>query len=410
MTEARERGGKTAPALRLRVSAAAQRKIRAGHPWVYAESVTQANREGVTGELAIVFDRQDKFLAIGLYDAASPLRVRLLHSGRPQPIDHAWWAENLKQAINKRAPVADALTNGYRCINGESDHWPGLVLDRYGDTLVLKLYTTAWLPRLSEVLGLFCEQLRLQRIVLRLSRNIQEQATEERAVRDGQVVRGPSLDGPVIFLETGLQFEAEVSKGQKTGFFLDQRDNRRQIEKLAAGRDVLNAFSFSGGFSLYAARGGARSVTDLDISAHALVSAQRNFRLNQNLATVSACLHRSVQADAFKWLSAKEQEQFDLIVLDPPSLAKRESERAGALQAYRRLVRSATQHLRPAGRLLACSCSAHVRADEFFAAVQAEVRTTGRKFRELGTSFHASDHPASFPEAEYLKGVYLEFE
>jgi len=204
-----------------------------------------------------------------------------------------------------------------------------------------------------------------------------------------------------------LRFEADVLRGQKTGFFLDQRENRRQVEALARGRDVLNAFSFSGGFSLYAARGGARSVTDLDLSAHALAGAKRNVALNAANASVTSCGHEFVQADAFEWLNEEPERKFDLVILDPPSLAKREIERPGAIRAYGRLALSGIEHLRPGGILVACSCSAHVTAKEFFEAVRKSAVSAGRTFRELRTTGHAPDHPATFKEAEYLKAIYL---
>ena len=195
-------------------------------------------------------------------------------------------------------------------------------------------------------------------------------------------------------------------RGQKTGFFLDQRENRRIVESLARGRDVLNAFSFTGGFSVYAARGGARTVTDLEISAHALEAAKRNFALNQ-AASFTNCRHETIQADAFEWLARNRNRKFDLIILDPPSLAKRESERAGAIQAYGRLANAGITHLRPGGILAACSCSAHVSAGEFFGAVRSAARKSRRKFAELRTTGHPPDHPATFPEAQYLKCIYL---
>jgi 23S rRNA (cytosine1962-C5)-methyltransferase len=224
---------------------------------------------------------------------------------------------------------------------------------------------------------------------------------------DGQVLIGRPLSSPVVFLETGLRFEAEVLRGQKTGFFLDQRENRRRVEGLAAGRHVLNVFSFAGGFSLYAARGGARSVTDLDISPHALQAAHRNFALNRLNPQIDACPHHTIQADAFDWIEASTSPDYDLIILDPPSLAKREAERARALQAYRRLTSGAVRRLRKDGILVASSCSAHVSAQEFFDAVGQAVRTAGRGFSELSTTRHPADHPATFPEAEYLKSIYL---
>jgi 23S rRNA (cytosine1962-C5)-methyltransferase len=204
-----------------------------------------------------------------------------------------------------------------------------------------------------------------------------------------------------------LRFESDVLRGQKTGFFLDQRENRRCVESLASGRRVLNAFSFSGGFSLYAARGGATSVTDLDISAHALASAERNFALNQAHEAIAACRHEVIQAEAFRWLGEQTERRFDLIILDPPSFAKREAERAGAIQAYGKLARLGMEHLAPGGILIACSCSAHVTAEEFFRAVRDSAVATGRAFDELRTTGHAQDHPAAFKEANYLKAIYL---
>ncbi len=403
-------GGSLAlPRLRLRATPAAESEIRSGHPWLFADSIREQNREGAPGELAVIYDRHDRFLAMGLFDPDSPLRVRVLHAGKPVTIDAAWWRERLRAAIARRDGLFDAQTTGYRWINGESDGWPGLVLDRYDTTLVLKLYTAAWLPRLDAVVSLAREELQPERIVLRLSRNIKETAQHRFAKSDGEILLGNRMEAYPTFLETGLSFEADVSRGQKTGFFLDQRENRRQVESLAAGGGVLNAFSFSGGFSLYAARGGAKTVTDLDISAHALESARRNFALNRNQSKVARCRQETTQADAFAWLAGNGNRTFDLIILDPPSLAKRESERAGAIQAYGRLAGSGITHLRPGGVLVAASCSAHVSANAFFTAVRDAARKSRRKFADLQTTGHPPDHPATFAEANYLKCIYLRF-
>ena len=221
---------------------------------------------------------------------------------------------------------------------------------------------------------------------------------------------GPPASASVIFLESELRFEADVVRGQKTGFFLDQRENRRLVESLARGRAVLNAFSYSGGFSLYAARGGANSVADLDISPRALESAKRNFALNQSEPAIARCRHECIQTDAFEWLAGNAGRRFDLIVLDPPSLAKREAERAGAIRAYGKLANAGIQHLSPGGVLVACSCSAHVSAEEFFGAVRSAAGISGWKFAEIQTSRHAPDHPARFQEVEYLKGIFLRFD
>lgn len=393
--------------LRLRVSPAAESHIRAGHPWVYASSVKTQNREGTAGELAVIYDRRDRFLAIGLYDPFSPLRLRVLHTGTPTALDLAWWATRLDIALERRTHLSQfetGSTNGYRLINGESDGFPGLVIDRYADHLVLKLYTLAWFAHLMPLLGLLANKLPESHMVLRLSRNIQNEAAQAGWL-DGQMLLGNEPQGPVVFSESGLLFEADVLHGQKTGFFLDQRENRRRVEYFAQGRRVLNAFSFTGGFSVYAARGGAKQVVSLDISKHALAGAKRNFALNTNLHTP----HETVQADVFEWLPQAKRE-FDLVILDPPSLARREAERSGAIRAYGKLASDGLSKLARGGILVSASCSAHVSAQEFFDSVRQSVRRSGRAFKEFRTSRHAPDHHASFAEAEYLKAIYFQME
>jgi len=391
------------------VTAAAESIVRSGHPWLFAGSVRSQSRAGKIGELAVIYDREDRFLAVGLYDPDSPIRVRVLHTGKPRAIDEDWWRDRVGQAVSNRRGLFDGRTTGFRWINGESDGWPGLVLDCYDRTLVVKLYTAVWLPRLEQTTVLLAERLRPERIILRLSRNIQAAGLERFARKDATVLQGATPEGSVIFQESGLWFEADVLRGQKTGFFLDQRENRRIVESLATDRRVLNAFSFSGGFSLYAARGGARSVADLDLSAHALAGAKRNFALNQANRAIAACRHELIQAEAFEWLGAQRGRKFDLVVLDPPSLAKRESEKAGALRAYGKLAKLGLGLLSPGGILVACSCSAHVGSEEFFGAVRQAAARSGRKSTELRTTRHAPDHPAAFAEAEYLKAIYMRF-
>lgn len=402
--------------LRLRVTAAAESAIRSRHPWVFDASIREQNRPGTAGELAVIYDRRDRFLAVGLFDPDSPLRVRVLHAGKPVQIDESWWRERLRATVARRDGLFDAGTTGYRLIHGESDGWPGLVLDRYANAFVVKLYTGAWLPRWPEVAARLQECLSAwvpvageASLVLRLSRNIQNQARDVASLEDGQVIWGPIGEGAQTFLETGLQLEAEVRRGQKTGFYLDQRENRRRIETLASGRAVLNAFSFTGGFSIYAARGGAVSVTDVDISEHALAGSRRNFEANRPDPRVASCHHVTVQADAFHWLAENRPAAFDLVVLDPPSLARREAEREGAVRAYGHLAGAGIRQLRPGGVLFAASCSAHVTEEEFFGAVLEAARRSGRRFSHLATTGHPPDHPPGFPEARYLKGVYLQF-
>lgn len=397
--------GAATPTLRLTLLPRAESAVRRGHPWVFAGSIRTANRTGSAGELAVLYDRGDRFLGFGLYDPGSPIRVRILHTGRPQKADDEWWRGRLEAAIARRPDPVAPETNGWRWISGESDGWPGMVLDRYGDTLVWKLYTVAWIPWLPMVEAMIRARLRPEFLMLRLSRNVAAAAAAH-GVRDGWLGRpGPEV---VAFREHGLTFEAQVAQGQKTGFFLDQRDNRARVRDLARGRDVLNAFSFTGGFSLHAAAGGAKSVTDLDISRHALDGARRHFALNAENPDIRKCRHRCLQADAFEWLrTVPGSETFDLIITDPPSLAKRESERAAAIAAYERLAAAALSRLRPDGILVAASCSAHVRAAEFTAAVRKAAARSGRRHTILWTSGHPPDHPATFPEAEYLKCLAL---
>jgi len=415
------------PRLRLRLTHTAEQIVRGGHPWVYSDSIRELNRAGHTGEVAVVFDRNDRFLALGFFDPASPIRLRVLHVGRPVTLDSVFWQQRLAAALRRRDGLFGADTNGYRCINGESDGWPGLVVDRYAETLVLKLYSTAWLAPVGWMLaqrslgappfgldlsGLLIAALQPGRVVLRLSRNLQSAAADH-GLADGQELWPSPSDASALppasvhFLEDGLEFEAEVVRGQKTGFFLDQRENRRRTATLVEGAEVLNAFSFSGGFSLHAARGGARSVADLDISPVALESARRNFAFNRHHPRIAAVRYEQVQADAFEWLANGPSRAFDCVICDPPSLARRESERPGAIQAYGRLAASSLARVRRGGVLLSASCSAHVSTEEFFGVVRRAVRVSGRRAEELATTGHAPDHPATFPEAQYLKAVYF---
>lgn len=394
--------------LRLHLTPAAVRAVRHGHPWVYPDRIRASNRPGNLGDLAALYDPHDRFLGLGLFDPESPIRIRILHAGPPVTLDDVWWFGRLDQALERRLPHFDpSLTTGWRCIHGENDGWPGLVLDRYQDRFVLKLYSAVWLPRLDAIVALLVQRLHPRSLILRLSRNIAPLAGDRFLRRDGDLLAGEPITEPAVFLEHGLRFEADPVRGQKTGFFLDQRDNRQVVGSLAAGAAVLNAFSFSGGFSLHAARGGAADITDLDISPHALASARRNVALNQHLPEVAAARHETVQADTFDWLAQATDRSFDLVVLDPPSMARRAQERDGALAAYARLARLGAARVRAHGWLVAASCSAHVTAADFFETVRRETRQPGLAFTQWRTTGHPLDHPATFPEAHYLKAIYL---
>lgn len=384
--------------LRLRVYPRAEVTIRAGHPWVYAASVKGQNRRGRTGELAVIYDRRDRFLAVGMYEEDSPIRVRVLAQGKAVAIGKELWKERAEACLELRRTLMAEETDGMRLIHGESEGFPGLVVDGYSDVLVVKVYAGGWLTKWREVEEVFREVFSPRYLVMRTSRNLAAMA-EELGMKEGYVGEaGPEV---VVFRESGLWFEADVVKGQKTGFFLDQRENRKLVGEMAMGRDVLNVFSFTGGFSVYAARGGARSVTDVDISGYALRGAERNFRLNAEGGGVE---YEGIQEDAFRWMDGNPG-RYDLIVVDPPSLAKKEGEREGALRAYERLNRNAVGMLRAGGVLVAASCSAHVGREEFYELVGEVMRGSGREWEELWRSGHALDHPAGFKEAEYLKAM-----
>ncbi len=392
----------------LQVSRGAQRALRDGHPWLYADAIERQSHEGQPGDLAVIFDHKRRFLAVGLYDPTSPIRVRVLQHGRPAPIDAAWFAQKIGAALARRAPLhSDPHTTGYRLIHGENDGLPGLVLDRYGDTCVLKLYTPAWVPHFSRTLPALLEATTARRLVLRLSRAAASDEHLLHGLRGGQVLYGPPLEGEVTFLENGLRFAADVIRGQKTGFFFDHRDNRARVEKLAAGREALNLFAYTGAFSLYAARGGAWRVVSQDLSAPALQAAAGNFALNQDDPLVAAANHELLEGDAFKVLkSLRGSQSFDLIVVDPPSFARSKQEVPGALRAYERLVRGALALLRPGGVLVMASCTARVTPDQYYETVFSSAATAGRPLVEIARTGHALDHPVGFAEGEYLKCLF----
>lgn len=389
----------------VRVTTAALRQVRRGSPWVYDGSVTSAKPDDAApGALAVIFDDERRFAAIGLWDPESPIRVKVLHHGRPVTVDAGFWRSRLSAALERRSGlVADPDTTGYRVVHGENDGLPGLVVDRYADTAVVKLYTAAWRPHLDAVLAELVDLTGVARVVLRTARSI---GPGDGTPADGTVVHGPPLDGPVRFRERGLVLEADVAAGQKTGHFLDQRDNRSLVRGMAAGRDVLDVFASTGGFALAAAAGGAASVHLVDLAAPALDTARRN--LDHNRRAVAGTEVRFTVGDAFEVLArlAAAGERYDLVVVDPPSFAHNQATVDRALRAYARLTRLALEVLTPGGTLVQCSCSSRVTAEQFFDTVHAAARAAGRPLRELRRTGHAVDHPVGFAQGEYLKAVF----
>ena len=394
--------------LALRVSPAAERAVRNGHPWVFDKAIRQPVVDGRSGDLAVIFDRKNRILAVGLYAPASPIRVRILAQGQPTQIDADWFLYQLETAAEQRLPLLQTNSTGYRLVHGENDGLPGLVIDRYGETLVVKLYTTAWVPHLRHVLQAATKVAPAKRVVLRLSRFVQSQPEVLYGLHDGQVWGQPVRNEGVRFLENGLYFEADVVQGQKTGFFLDQRDNRARVEKLAAGRRVLNVFAYTGGFSLYAARGGAKEVVSLDLSQPALANAMRNFKLNRANEAVAAAEHELLVGDAFLTMQQliANKRRFEMVIIDPPAFAKRKEEVERAVAAYGRLVRLGLKLLRPGGVLVMASCSSRVSADQFFELVHKTALGVERALQEIERTGHALDHPIAFPEGAYLKCLF----
>jgi 23S rRNA (cytosine1962-C5)-methyltransferase len=388
----------------------AERAVRRGHPWVYADSIERIRRPGEAGDLAVIFDRKDRFLAIGLYDPTSPLRVRILHSGDPVKIDGEWLLQRMRAAHEIRAPLAAQGTNGYRMIHGENDGLPGLVVDRYDTVVVIKLYTAAWLPHLHSITEALRNVINAESIVLRLSRALCRQTSA--AFADGQVLFGQLPPSPILFEENGLRFEVDPVLGQKTGFFLDQRDNRALVERYSAGTSVLNVFSYTGGFSVYSAHGGARSVCSLDASSRALMAAERNFEHNRESIGVRAAKHRVLQGDAFDLLGRMRDsgERFEMVILDPPSFTNTGTEVDRAIHSYERIIRMGIALLTSGGMLVAASCTSRIGAEQFRSAAHSAAAAEARQLEILEQTGHALDHPITFAEGAYLKCIFARIE
>lgn len=386
----------------VKLKPAAERAVKQGHPWVFDDAITKQSHKGDVGDLVVIYDkRKNKFLAVGLYDPDSPLRVKILQANQPAHINQQWFAEQFKHAQSIRQPLIDAGITGYRLVYGESDHFPGLIIDRYADTLVMKIYSAMWMPHLRDVLSALQDTVSFERLVLRLSRGVD---AEKFGLYDGQVLIGDAITEPITFIENSITLSADVVHGHKTGFFFDQRDNRQRVRELAQGRRVLDVFSYVGAFSVYALVGGATHVTALDISQPAMDALSDNVRLN-NLSMDNV---EPMVADAFDGMDylAKQNRQFDLVIVDPPSFAKSQAEVDRALASYKRLMQLALPLVAPDGILMMASCSSRVKPDAFFNLIVNTANQSGYGLDIIETTSHAIDHPIGFPEAEYLKAMF----
>ena len=392
--------------LAIHITSPAERMIHKQHPWLFESSITKINKEGKAGDLAIIFDkRRNKFLALGLYDPFSPIRIKVLQHQKSANINQDWFQKKIATAFAKRKTLLTTDTNSYRLIHGENDGLPSFIADVYAGVLVVKLYSLIWLPYLKLLLPVLQKITQCLTIVLRLSRNVAQQKDQLYGLKDGQVLLGELKDPNIIFREHGLKFSANVIDGHKTGYFLDHRHNRKRIGELAKGKKVLDVFAYAGGFSVHALAGGATAVCSLDISAQALEMAKQNALLNMKNPPI-----KTIAKDAFKALQEMNDqgEQFDIVIVDPPSFAKQASEIDRALHSYSRLARLAAPLVAKNGLLVMASCSSRVSSDDFFETIQAALRKTGRYFKEIDRTFHDLDHPIGFPEGAYLKCGYYE--
>jgi 23S rRNA (cytosine1962-C5)-methyltransferase len=396
----------------LRVGRGAKQAVLQGHPWLFEGAIQHQSHAGKPGDLAVIFDQRRKFLAVGLYDPYSSIRVRILQHSTPALIDQTWFETRLGAAVRLRAHLLnlppEQITTGYRLVHGENDGLPGLIIDRYEDTLVIKLYTSAWIPHFRDVITALQCVAGGERLILRLNRALLNQAGDLYGLEDGMVLYGSPLEEPVIFTENGLRFEADLMRGQKTGFFFDQRDNRAGVERLSTGKKVLDVFAYTGAFSVYAARGGAQEITSIDTSQPALEAACRNMSLNLELPPVASALHETITGDAFKLLSQMgvAGRRFDLVIIDPPAFAQKQSQISQAVSAYQRLTQLGLSVLQPGGTLVQASCSSRVTDEAFYDAIHGAAQEAGRLLRELDRSGHPIDHPVRFKEGAYLKCLF----
>lgn len=368
-----------------------ERRISAGHPWVYRDAVRPFQAK--TGDIVTLYDNKRRFLARGLADDGA-LAIRLLTT-QNQPIDAAFLAQRIDQALALRALRDWGQTDALRLLHGEGDRLPGLVCDRYGHYAVIKwdgLALRAWREEILDHLGPALERLGIHTIIERSGRGVDKQVT---------ALRGEMPTEPIAINEWGMKLWVDVGSGQKTGMFLDHRESRRRLRALAKDHRVLNLFSYSGGFSVAAGLGGAREVVSVDSAAAAIALAERNWRDNN----LDPAQHLGLAQEVRPYLETLGPGAFDLIVSDPPSFAPKQSVKDKALSAYFQLHRAVLKVLAPGGLLLAASCSSHVTREDFDTNLRDAARAEKRHLQVLGRWGADVDHPVplGFAEGEYLK-------
>lgn len=380
-----------------------EESLKRFHPWVFSGAIARVEGEPEEGEVVDVYTSKKEFIACGHFQIGS-IAVRVL-SFRQEPIDHAFWVRRLQVAKDLRCALGvlgNPQNNTYRLVHGEGDNLPGLIIDVYDHTAVMQAHSAGMhLDRmvvaeaLEEVMGDV-----IQHIYYKSETTLPFKA--DLLATENGFLKGGSPEN--VAMENGLKFHVDWLKGQKTGFFVDQRENRALLERYAKGRNVLNMFCYTGGFSFYAMRGGANLVHSVDSSAKAIDLTNENVSLNFPGDT----RHQAFAEDAFKFLD-RMGDQYDLIILDPPAFAKHRDGLRNALRGYTKLNAKAFEKIRPGGILFTFSCSQVVNKQDFRNAVFTAAAQSGRSVRILHQLTQPGDHPVNIyhPEGEYLKGLVL---
>lgn len=371
------------------------------HPWLFTGAIRSIGN-AQNGDIVEVRSSKNELLGYGHFNNHSQIICRIFEfTDAPQQIDEDYWRKKIDLAYNFRDRHIDfGQTNGYRLINAEGDHFPGVIVDRYNDTAVMQLRT----PGTGPLNHLLAEHLQEQygiRHIYDKSHKGGPDAAEDEII--GWIT--PEPDGPVQFKEHQLNFLASPGEGQKTGYYLDQRENRGLVGKYAEGRTVLDSFTYAGGFGAHALRGGAREVISVDASETAIDLCKANVRNNFGATDK----HRTEVADCFDYLRNMPEGKFDCIVLDPPAFTKHISTVKKATRGYKDINLNAMRKIRPGGLLFTFSCSQHISKDLFRKVVFSAAADAGRKVRIIDQVGQPIDHPVDIfhPEGEYLKGLVL---
>lgn len=374
------------------------------HPWVFSGAIARVSGEIEEGEIVDVFTSSGDFIARG-HSQVGSIAVRTLTFDQ-EPINQHWWNDRIASALEVRRAlglVGAQETTCYRLVHGEGDNLPGLVIDIYGSTAVVQCHSVGMYLSLDEIVEAlkanFGESLKA--IYNKSSQTLPFKA--EIDAEDGYL--WGHGEGEEVVLEGGHKFAVNWAKGQKTGFFIDQRANRELVARYAKGRNLLNTFCYTGGFSIYGLAGGAKRVVSVDSSGLAIELVDRNVALN----FPEGAPHRSAAMDTFDFLRTVEDGEYDMIILDPPAFAKHHKVLGNALQGYKRLNARAMEKIAKGGILFTFSCSQAVSKEQFRLAVFSAAAIAGRKVRILHQLTQPTDHPINIyhPEGEYLKGLVL---